>query len=127
MIAKPKRIHPQIEIMKDHLRVIGVDWVEEYRFHPTRLWRFDLAIPSLKIGIEYQGHGSTGKGGHIGRHASITGMTGDCEKYNEAQRLGWAVLNFTVLFFDENNRAKHKLTLPLDTIVSMIEERRIEP
>ena len=88
---------------------------EEYQFHPTRRWRFDFAIPSIKLAIEYNGHGSTG-GGHIGRHASITGMSGDCEKLNEAQRLGWRVLQFTALHFSEASRKKHKLSTPYDTI-----------
>lgn len=87
----------------------------EHQFHPTRRWRFDFAIPSIKLAIEYNGHGSTG-GGHIGRHASITGMSGDCEKLNEAQRLGWRVLQFTALHFSEASRKKHKLSAPYDTI-----------
>ena len=87
----------------------------EHQFHPTRRWRFDFAIPSIKLAIEYNGHGSTG-GGHIGRHATITGMSGDCEKLNEAQRLGWRVIQFTALHFAEASRKKHKLTAPYDTL-----------
>ncbi|MBB5351372.1 hypothetical protein HNR46_001608 [Haloferula luteola] len=43
-------------------------------------------------------------------------MSGDCEKLNEAQRLGWKVLQFTALHFQEKDRATHKLTSPLETI-----------
>lgn len=97
------------------IRSLFKEYDVEHQFHPTRKWRFDLAIPSIKLAIEYNGHGSTG-GGHIGRHASITGMSGDCEKLNEAQRLGWRVLQFTALHFSETTRKKHKLTAPYDTI-----------
>ena len=30
-----------------------------------------------------------------GRHSRGAGFTSDCEKYNEAQLLGWRVLRFT--------------------------------
>jgi len=97
------------------LRSLFGDVHEEYQFHPTRKWRFDFAIPSIKLAVEYNGHGSTG-GGHIGRHASITGMSGDCEKLNQAQALGWTVIQFTALHFAEASRKKHKLTEPYDTL-----------
>lgn len=62
----------------------------EYRFHPTRRWRFDFAIPDIKLGIEAEG------GTWIyGRHSRATGFMKDCEKYNEASLLGWRVLRFT--------------------------------
>lgn len=93
--------------------------VTEHRFHPVRQWRFDWAIPSLKLAIEYQGHGMTAgakTGAHIGRHASLTGMAGDCEKLNAAQLAGWRVLLFTSLHFDPRKRAEFKLSAPLDTL-----------
>lgn len=34
---------------------IGVECVKEYRFHSSRMWRFDYAIPSLRIAIEIDG------------------------------------------------------------------------
>lgn len=95
--------------------VFGEEVVMEHRFHPTRRWRFDFAVPGRKLAVEYNGHGHTGRG-HIGRHATITGMSGDCEKLNEAQRLGWTVLQFTALHFQAKDRAKHKLTAPIETI-----------
>lgn len=63
----------------------------EYRFHPVRKWRFDIAIPSIKLAIEY--HGGlfmTRRGGH----QSVKGTRNDWEKLNEAQILGWLVLQF---------------------------------
>lgn len=61
--------------------------VKEYRFHPTRRWRFDYAIPSKKIALEVEGGVFT-----QGRHTRSTGFLGDMEKYNEAARLGWRVV-----------------------------------
>jgi very-short-patch-repair endonuclease len=62
----------------------------ELRFHPTRRWRFDLAVPSLMLAIEIDGGVYKG-----GRHTSGAGFTRDCEKVNEATILGWRVLRFT--------------------------------
>ena len=58
----------------------------EYRFHPTRRWRFDLAYPDLKIAFECEG-GVWSRG----RHNRGQGFINDCEKYNEAALLGWTV------------------------------------
>lgn len=62
----------------------------EFRFHPTRQWRFDFAYPEKKIGIEVEGGIWNG-----GRHTRGKGFEGDCEKYNEAVMAGWKVLRFT--------------------------------
>lgn len=69
----------------------GADLVAEYVFHPTRKWRFDFAFPSVKLAIEIQG---AGRGGASGGHQSHAGMQRDCDKNNEAVRLGWRVLVF---------------------------------
>lgn len=66
------------------------DYVEELQFHPERKFRFDWAIPSMKIAIEYEGIFSKKS-----RHTTITGYTEDCIKYNEALKLGWKVLRYT--------------------------------
>jgi very-short-patch-repair endonuclease len=79
-----------ITALIDKLRDAGHDVQTEYKFHPTRRWRFDIAIPELKIAIEYEGIA-----GRKSRHTTMSGYTGDCEKYNEAQILGWRVLRFT--------------------------------
>jgi very-short-patch-repair endonuclease len=63
----------------------GWDLVREYRFHPTRRWRFDFAFPSQKLGIEVDGRGY---------HQTHQGVRNDCVKFNEAARLGWRVLRF---------------------------------
>ena len=58
----------------------------EFRFHPTRKWRFDIAWPSTTNGlfIEVQG-GIFIAGGH-NRGAQ---MLKDFEKWNEATCLDW--------------------------------------
>jgi very-short-patch-repair endonuclease len=71
--------------------VTGIPVEKEYRFHPIRKWRFDFAIPSKMIAIEYEGLNSLKSG-----HTTLSGYTKDTEKYNEAQALGWKVIRFTV-------------------------------
>lgn len=66
------------------------DPLVEYRFHPTRKWRFDFAWPDLKIAAEIEGGAWSG-----GRHTRGYGFEKDCEKYNAALLLGWRVLRFT--------------------------------
>lgn len=63
----------------------GWDLVTQHRFHPTRRWAFDLAFPSQKLAVEVDGRG---------RHQTVAGVRGDCEKLNEAVRMGWRVLRF---------------------------------
>lgn len=62
----------------------------EYRFHPTRRWRFDYAFVDRKIGVEIEGGIWSG-----GRHTRGGGFLGDMEKYNEAGKMGWTVFRFT--------------------------------
>ena len=66
---------------------LRMEVVKEFRFHPTRRWRFDYAILSHKIALEVEGGVFTG-----GRHTRSKGFLGDMEKYNEAARLGWTVV-----------------------------------
>jgi very-short-patch-repair endonuclease len=69
---------------------LNVEAVTELRFHPSRQWRFDYAIPELKIAIEIEGGVWT-----RGRHNRGTGFIKDMEKYNAAASLGWLLLRFT--------------------------------
>lgn len=82
-----------------------VQLMEEYRFDPERKWRADYAIPELKLLIEYEGLFSDRS-----RHTTASGFTGDTEKYNQAQALGWTVLRFTALNYKTMIAAlnKHK-------------------
>tara|TARA_R100000951_G_C2652570_1_gene184884 strand:+ start:1497 stop:1892 length:396 start_codon:yes stop_codon:yes gene_type:complete len=75
---------------------MSIEYVEEYRFHKTRRWRFDVAILNINVAIEYEGIV-----GHKSRHTSITGYTKDCEKYNNAAILGWKVLRYTALNYED--------------------------
>jgi hypothetical protein len=59
----------------------------EYRFHPERKWRFDLAWPDAKVALEIDG-GIWIRGGH-NRGAQ---MKKDWEKSNTAATMGWRVL-----------------------------------
>jgi hypothetical protein len=62
----------------------------EYRFEPTRKWRFDFAWPELMIAAEVEG-GTW----QTSRHTNPIGFERDCEKYNRASQLGWRVFRFT--------------------------------
>lgn len=62
----------------------------EYRFHPHRKWRFDIAWPDRRVAVEIDGGVWSG-----GRHTTGRGFEGDLEKINSAQALGWIVLRVT--------------------------------
>ena len=68
----------------------------EYKFHEERNWRFDWAIPALKVAIEYEGLMSEKSG-----HTTIKGYTKDTEKYRAAAIKGWTVLRYTALNYKE--------------------------
>lgn len=72
-----------VEYYQEH----GIAIVPEYRFLPDRQFRFDFAIPSLKIAVEVEGGVWTG-----GRHTRGKGFIRDMEKYNLAALRGWMVL-----------------------------------
>jgi len=102
----------------------------EHRFHPVRMWRFDYAIPSRKVAIDYQGHAgfvmkrSDGTPIPSG-HSTIKGLTNDCEKSNEAQLAGWIFITFTALHFKEKDRKKHGLRPPYDILKQAFEAAKI--
>lgn len=64
--------------------------VLEHRFHSIRKWRFDLSWPKEKLAIEI--HGAVYAGG---RHTTGKGFENDREKMNEAQVMGWKVLEYS--------------------------------
>jgi hypothetical protein len=73
----------------------GLRLERELVFHPVRKWRFDWAIyRSCQpfAAVEYEGIVS-----EKSRHTTLTGYTGDAEKYNAAQSLGWRVYRLTAL------------------------------
>jgi len=75
-----------------HLRVApGVPAPErEYRFDPSRRWRFDFAWPAQKLAVEVEGGTFSG-----GRHTRGSGFEKDAEKYNTACAQGWYILRIT--------------------------------
>lgn len=62
----------------------------EFRFHPSRKWRFDRAWPELRLAVEIDGGTWNG-----GRHTRPAGYAEDCDKFNTAALMGWTVLRFT--------------------------------
>ena len=73
-----------------HLRARKIKAEREYRFHPTRKFRADFAIPHARLLIEVEG------GTWVqGRHATGAGMEKDMEKYNLATLNNWSILRFS--------------------------------
>ena len=75
-----------VEILKSGIPIP----IKEYRFHPVRRWRFDLAFLESKLAVEVEGGIWT-----YGRHNRAISFIKDMEKYNEACLLGWNLLRFT--------------------------------
>ena len=73
------------------IRAAGLpEFTMEYRFHPERRWRLDLAFIPRLLAVEIEG------GIWInGRHNRSSGYLKDIEKYNELAILGWRLLRFT--------------------------------
>ena len=66
---------------------------QEYKFSQDRAFRFDWAIPSMKLAVEFEGGIFQANSGHkTAKH-----YTKDTDKYNLAAGLGWRVLRFTAL------------------------------
>ncbi len=77
-------IEMQILLKSERLR-----FEQDYKFHPTRKWRFDFALHQDKIAVEVEGGIFT-----QGRHTRGNGYIGDMQKYNAAVCLGWRVLRY---------------------------------
>jgi len=94
-----KKAHPAKDWMAKELlawcQERGIVLHEEYNFNPLRRWRSDWCIPDLKLLIEYEGLSAKKTG-----HTTSDGYTGNTEKYNSAQALGWKVLRFTYLNYE---------------------------
>ena len=80
-----------LDLVQAQCRIHNLPWpVPEYRFHPTRLWRLDLAWPDSQIAVEIQGGIWTG-----GRHATGRGLQADYDKLSTAAVMGWCVILVT--------------------------------
>lgn len=102
---------PSTELVRALLVECGHAFVRELRFAPDQGdWRFDFAIPELKIGVEVEGGSWLGRPCPVcrlrpgGGHLRGERFESDCEKYNAATLLGWKVLRFTTRAVDEDPR-----------------------
>lgn len=84
-----------MDFIERKITAAGYVPAREYIAIKGRRWRFDMAIPELKIAVEYEGINSKKS-----RHTSAVGYTGDTEKYNAAVVNGWRVLRYTALNID---------------------------
>lgn len=86
----------EIEIV---LKLSGLQYEKELVFAKPRKFRFDFAIPSLMLAVEYEGImvGQYGKS----RHTSITGYSKDTEKYNLAAKKGWRIFRYTAINYKQ--------------------------
>jgi very-short-patch-repair endonuclease len=85
------RTEPEgLAAIKRVLAAAGIQYLTEHRFHSERRFRFDIAVPHLKLAVEYEGIFSKKS-----RHTSVSGYTTDADKYNLAQAEGWKVLRYT--------------------------------
>lgn len=85
-----KRSHLEMLMESQMQGAMVKPWVVEYEFCPGRNWRFDFAWPALKVALEVEGGTRSG-----GRHVTGSGYEKDCEKYNAAVVMGWAVIRAT--------------------------------
>jgi very-short-patch-repair endonuclease len=85
------RKSPAQLLLATHLReLVGDEPLQiEYKFLPDRKFRFDLALPDLRIGIECDG------GQFSGGHRHNVAIERDYEKANLAQMNEWKILRFT--------------------------------
>lgn len=85
-----KAVAPDLFLKLLQQRFKNEEIVKEFRYHPTRKWRFDYAIPAKKVAVEVDGGVWTG-----GRHINPAGYINDMEKLNTAASMGWLVLRIT--------------------------------
>jgi hypothetical protein len=79
-------------LLEIHLHELGLDeFVPEFKFHPTRRWRFDYLLKP-KVAVEIEGGIYLRAGG---RHNRGAGYEKDLEKYREATILGYDVYRFS--------------------------------
>ena len=104
-IIKPKTKIEKISVEKNTIELFLKQFQQqgmiesyqtEYKFDDVRKFRFDYAISSLMIAIEYEGIMSDKS-----RHTTIGGYSKDIEKYNLAVTQGWKVLRYTALNYLE--------------------------
>jgi len=80
---------PMAEALRNIAGMRNVPVFGEWRFHPTRDWRFDAGMPTKKVAVEFEG-GVWNQG----RHVRSKGYHADMAKYNAAAMSGWMVLRY---------------------------------
>ncbi|MDQ8954571.1 DUF559 domain-containing protein [Acinetobacter rudis] len=76
--------------LAQHLKVHGISFETEFKFHQDRKWRADFYLTGTKLLIEVEGGIWSN-----GRHTRGRGYQADIEKYNAAAMLGYTVLRFS--------------------------------
>ena len=77
-------------ILATALRALNIEFDQEFKFHPSRMWRADFHLKGKKILVEVEGGIWSN-----GRHTRGKGYLGDLEKYNEATMMGYQVIRFS--------------------------------
>lgn len=85
-----------LQFIKRQLDKLNIPYVTEYHFAKPRMFRFDVALPVMKVAFEYEGI-VAGKS----RHTSVKGYTRDATKYNVAAANGWRVYRYTALNYKD--------------------------
>jgi very-short-patch-repair endonuclease len=77
-------------VLETHMKELKLSFIKEFRFHPTRKWRFDYLLKNGRDAIEIEGGIWMGKGHTGGEH-----YQSDLEKYREAAKMGFRVYRFS--------------------------------
>ena len=77
-------------ILATALRALNIEFDQEFKFHPSRMWRADFHLKGKKILVEVEGGIWSN-----GRHTRGSGYLGDLEKYNAATMMGYQVIRFS--------------------------------
>lgn len=93
-----KRFLKKVGKQKYWMEIVLQEWckknafilVPEFQFNPARKFRFDWAVPAIKVSVEYEGIFSDKS-----RHTTKEGYSRDAEKYNLAAAGGWRVFRYT--------------------------------
>lgn len=99
-----------------------------YKFHPTRRFKFDFAFLSFRLAIEIDGF-AFGKPCRLckqpinGYHQTISGLISSADKQNLATELGWTVLRYTSSHL--GSKAKRLIVVEqVNKIIIMLHEKK---
>jgi very-short-patch-repair endonuclease len=112
------KFNPHAEVFKYLLNDLKIEYVQEYKFHPTRKFRFDFAILDKNIAFEIDGQVFK-----QGRHTRGVGYCNDCVKQWLADELGWRMLRIPTNWLDHNLQKKPQAHLvPYELLKARIKE-----